>query len=102
MAVLFITEFSNRGIDMNGAATHVQSVPEKANQVVAIGAASVQSAAMNAKTSMVRLCADAPCSVQFGTNPTATATMMRLPANVPEYLAIPAGKNYKIAVITNT
>ena len=101
MAVLFITEFAGRGTEANGAATPHQAMPEKANQVVAIGASSVQSAALNAKTNVVRISADSPCSVQFGVNPTATLTTMRVPANVVEYLSVPAGVGYKIAVIAN-
>jgi len=52
---------------------------------VAIGAGSVQSSAFNAKTRFVRLHADAICSIEFGTNPTAAATTARMAAGQTEF-----------------
>ena len=46
--------------------------------VVAIGAASLQSAAIN--STVVRLVSTADCHIVFGTNPTATANDTFLPA----------------------
>jgi len=71
-----------------------------AEQVVAITAGSVQSAAYNADTKFVRICADAPCSIKYGSSPTATASTRRLPANWPEYFGVQGGNKH--AVITNT
>lgn len=67
-----------------------------AGAVIAISGASQKSAAIN--DGWVRLLADTACSVEIGTDPTATlATSFRLAANVPEIIKIPEG--YKVAVI---
>jgi len=100
MATLYITEFDGRAQGVNGHVAAAYMQPAPAEQTVAIGAGSVQSAALGASTRFVRLMADAPCSVAFGANPTATATKMRLAANVPEVFGVVPGQ--KIAVITNT
>lgn len=109
MATLYITEFpSSRKASPFSETVPVNVldmppvVPPVAEQTVAIGAASVASAAFNAVTTMVRVCADAACSVSIGANPTATATTMRLAPNVPEYFQVMSGQGHKIAAITNT
>lgn len=83
-----------------GNSLPVPAMPPVAEQVVAIGVASAQSAAFNAETRMVGIHADAICSVAFGVNPTAVATNRRLAANSTEYFEVIAG--HKVAVITNT
>ena len=68
---------------------------------VAIGGASAQSAAFNTNTQIVRIEADAVCSVEIGgANPTATATSQRMSAGQTEYFAVNPGE--KLAVITNS
>lgn len=103
MATLYITEFSNQARDAGGfLAGGVPQMPAVATQTVAIGAGSVASAAFNSATKMIRVHADAICSVKIGgTNPTAAATDMRMAANSPpEYFGVTAGD--KLAVIQNT
>lgn len=102
MAVLYVTEFENQGIDANSRVMPIPSEPPVANQTVAIGATSTASAAFNAATAFVRIHADAICSIAFGTSPTATTTTRRMAANTTEYFKVPLGKAYKIAVIANT
>src|SRR5574340_1147399 len=102
MAVAFITEYARLGRDPSAAPMIYPEEPPTANQTVAIGVGSVQSAAFNAATSLVRVSVDAICSIEFGTNPTASATTRRMPANTVEYFAVPAGRSFKVAVITNT
>lgn len=102
MAVLFITEFPELGTrTQNAQSTAVISQPTLAEQTVAIAGASAQSAAFNVNTRMVQLSTDAICSIKFGTNPTATATTMRMAAGERLNFAVPAGQSYKVAVITN-
>lgn len=101
MAVLFITEFQTIGGSANFNAP-IAAQPQLVNQTVSIGGSTTQSAAFGANTSIVRLHADAICSVQFGTNPTATATTARMAANQTEYFAVPKTGTYKVAVITNS
>jgi hypothetical protein len=61
------------------------------------------SAAFNSQTRMVRLHKDAgsPCSISFGTAPTATTSNARMAANSTEYNGVPVGQNFKVAVIQN-
>lgn len=102
MAVLYITEFSDEGQTVRGAAQIAQENADTLDQTVAIGAGSLQSVAFGAKTVLVRLETDAICSVRFGTNPTATAANRRMSAGDIEYLGVPLGASYKVAVIQNT
>ncbi len=74
--------------------------PPVAVQTVAIGGSSAQSAAFNARTVIIRVHADAICSILIGgTNPTATATNARFIAGQTEYFLVTPGD--KLAVITN-
>lgn len=99
MAVVFIAEFPNPSVFQGGLRPVAFGEP-LAEQTVAIGGASVQSSAFNAKTKMIRVHTDAICSIKIGANPTATATTMRMAAGQTEYFEVnPA---YKIAIITNT
>lgn len=102
MAVLYVTEFSKYGRDASGNLMLMADEPAVATQTVAIGAGSVQSSAFNALTKFVRIHTDAICSIEFGTNPTASATKRRMAANTTEYFSVPLGASYKVAVITNT
>jgi len=102
MAILFITEYAQEPIGPAGRVGQMQQEAPVAEQTVAIGAGSVQSAAFNAKTRFVRLHADVVCSVEFGTNPTATATTGRMAANQTEFRGVPVGQSFKVAAITNT
>lgn len=75
-------------------------MPPLTTQTVAIGGSSTQSSAFDAKTKMVAVHTDAICSVEFGSNPTATASSRRMAANTTEYFEVTGA--HKIAVITNT
>lgn len=95
MAKLYVTEYG--GLDP----ALVAVAPPLVDQTpVVIGAGSLQSAAFDAATTLVRIHTDAICSIAFGTNPTATANSQRMAANSTEYFAVKFG--HKVAVITNT
>jgi hypothetical protein len=65
---------------------------------VAIGAASVQSAAVGAQTYAIRVVATGACHIETGPNPTATATSALIAANAHgEYFKVSPGD--KVAVI---
>lgn len=102
MAVLYITEYAELAIGPAGRVGQMPMEPFLAKQTVAIGGASVQSSAFNAKTRFVRLHTDAICSVAIDTSPTATATDGRLAANQTEYRDVSRLPLGKVAVITNT
>jgi len=98
MATLYVAEFGSVGDTLQGPIPIAQASPV-AEQAVAIGGASVQSAAFSNDTQFVRLHADAICSVAFGVNPTATAVKMRMAAGTTEYFGVTRGE--KVAVIVN-
>lgn len=99
MATLYISEYDRMPTDGLGIAS-MGKEPAIATQTVAIGVASAQSNAFNSKTKFIRLHTDAICSVQFGSNPTATASHARMPAGQTEFFGVEGG--HKVAVITNT
>lgn len=100
MAYLYITELKSLRKDRNGLVPQICALPPIAEQRVAIGGTSAQSAALNAETRMVRVIADAICSVAVGPNPTATTSTMRLAADSVEYFFV--NPTDKIAVISNS
>ena len=98
MSTLFITEFRGSR-NARSALEPVAVLPPLAEQAVAVGAGSVQSAALNAATDLVRVHCDVNCQVSFGANPTAAVGSMRLAAGASEYFGVAAGSALKIAVI---
>lgn len=68
--------------------------------VVAVTNASVQSAAMAAGVSLVRVVSTVVAHIKIGANPTAATTDTYLPAGVPEYFMVDEGD--KIAVIRSS
>jgi hypothetical protein len=103
MATLYVSEFVSQGTDPNGKMQSSAQQPPLQEQTVAIGVSSAQTTnAFTANTTLVRLHADAICSVAVGANPTASATKMRMAANQTEYFTVPNNSGFKAAVITNT
>jgi hypothetical protein len=102
MATLYLTEFYHNDRSMGISAAPVAQQPPIAEQVIAIGGGSVQSVAFDARTNLVCVSVDAACSIKFGSNPTATVTNARLPADAVIYYSVPIGQSFKIAVIANT
>jgi len=100
MATLYIKEYQYVASTRQQSYVQIGQEPPVAEQTVAIGGASAQSAAFNANTQYVRLHTDAICSVAFGANPTATISNGRMAANQTEYFGVVPGQ--KLAVITNT
>ena len=106
MAILYITEYAIVGKDTNGRAMQVPQEPPLVEQTIAIGGASVQSNAFNARTALIRVHTDAICSKVIGFNPTATTAKGRMAVNSTEFIAIDVQvgnpQPLKIAVISNT
>jgi len=102
MATLYISEFRNIGTIRTEQA-QVLAQPAITDQTVAIGATTEPSAAFNAETKLVLLCADAICSIKFGSTEVLSAaaiTNMRLPADTPIPFAVSPG--HFVSVIANT
>ena len=99
MAVLYVTEYQTTKIVEGMGNSGYPADPPIAEQTVAIGAGSVQSAAFNAGCNLIRLHTDVTCSVAVGPNPTASATNRRMAAGQTEYFGARPGD--KVAVIQN-
>lgn len=97
MAKIYITELANKGSAESGVGIEIASMPPLAEQTVAVAGASAQSAAFNAKTKFVRIATDTPVNLAFGANPTATTSLLYMPAGSVEYFAV--APNMKVAVI---
>lgn len=103
MAKVYITAFQKQAHQWVGAeaiaaphaeeAVYVEMVP------VAIGV-EAKSAVFPNGTRMVRVHADAICSIAFGVTPVASVDTMRLAAGQTEYFGVKPGE--KLSVITNT
>jgi hypothetical protein len=101
MSTLYITEFTNQGTDMLGRPSPIAALMPVAQQTVSISAGSLQSAVLNASTTLVRINTDSSCSLETGVNPTATTAKMRMPADSTEYFGVQSNSGLKIAVIAN-
>lgn len=98
-ATLYVTEFA--AAPPVSVYYQAARAPALANQTVAVGGGSLQSAAFGVTTGLVRVHCDIICNVNVGgTNPTATVTSMRLAAGQTEYFVVQAGD--KVAVIAGT
>lgn len=91
MATLNVVEFESLAEDAKGNLIPVGKGPFLASSNVTF-TTSTASSAFNARTKFVRLIADADAYVVFGSSPTATATSMRIEANVAEYFGVIAGQ----------
>ena len=99
MANAIINEFASAGHQPGGvvqaAAIHNET------QSIAIGGASVQSVATEAGTNLVRVFAEADCSILIGSDPTVSAgNGIPLAAGQFDYFVVTPG--HKIAVISRT
>lgn len=100
MATLYIAEYSDIVQTVRGG-TAIPVDPPIAEQTVAIGGGSLQSAAFNVATKFIRIHSDAICSINCNlASPTATATNGRFAANQTEFRGVTGG--LKLAVITNS
>lgn len=101
MAVLYITEYAGLMPSPVGGQAQIPMEPPLAEQTVAITTAT-SSSAFNAKTRLIRIHADAICSVLVGTTPTALTTSGRFAAGQTEYRGVPLNGGYKLSVVSNT
>lgn len=97
MATIYITEFSGIGTQTDRVQAPRGAI---ASHEVTVGATSASSATLNGSTTLVRLFADVPCFVAFGSDPDAdTDTRIALAAEVVEYVCVALNSDQKIAVI---
>ena len=101
MAAIYITEFNKLGwVGPGDSYVPAPAAPGVAEQTVAIGGTSTQSAAFNTLTRYVMINTDSICSLAFGSNPTAVTTAHRMDASTTRFYVVTAGQ--KVAVISNT
>jgi hypothetical protein len=98
MATLYVAEFQKLG-DTTAGHAQIADAVTLAEQIVAIGGASVASAAFQQTTRFIRVHTDAICSINVGPAPVATTSKMRFTAGQTEYFGVTGGD--KIAVISN-
>lgn len=102
MAKIVITEFERLARDADNNVMQAGMMPEAASQSVTY-TTSTQSAALNSRTHLVRLVADATAHVAFGENPTATASSAKLASGVEYYFGVPEHRgSMKIAAYDGT
>lgn len=70
------------------------------DQLVDFTSGATQSTAFNSRSRYISISTDSVCSIAFGTNPTATTSNRRLPANFFGYFPVAGGD--KISIISNT
>jgi hypothetical protein len=91
---LYIAEFA--GVASGDGSSHPKHL--LASQTLAVGAGNVQSAATNARTTLVRLLADEDCDVAIGADPDATAdAVIALVADRETHVHVTSGE--KLAVV---
>ena len=95
----YVTEFRDLAlVPTDGAQIAVE--PRLADQKITLGAATA-SAAFNNNSRIIRVHCTAGCSVNFGTAPVATTSMLRIPSGGVEYFGVPAASSYKLSVVSN-
>lgn len=98
MATAYIREYADIGVTF-GKYMQAGAEPGTADQTVTTSGTTAQSAAFNANTRMIAIStpgAQAVCC-QFGDNPTAALTNLRLPANSVFFFGVKPGQ--KVALI---
>jgi len=102
MSNLYITEYAEQATDQRGQHILAGKEPALTIQKVAFTSTAGQSAALDNRTTFVRLNADGICSVLFDTNPTATTSHTRISSGVTEFFAVKPNSGLKISAVTNT
>lgn len=100
MAKLYISEyFALKRVEGAGVAQLVDEDSFIQTQVADFTSGHAEKT-LDARTTIVRLCADAVCSLAYGTAPVATTNDKRLPADTLEYLGVRGSR--VISVVANT
>lgn len=100
MATVYISEFSGLAATAQSDSIAAVAVPPIAEQTVAVGATSVQSAAFQPSTQWVLISSDSIFSANFGANPTATTANYRHAIGAEYLRKVTPGQ--KVAIILNT
>jgi hypothetical protein len=100
MAILYIREYADTGMYQNGQPLPIEP---GADQFIAVTTTSAQSTTLKTNTRMVRVTADSPTNILFGTNPTAVqGTNLRITTGQTYDFLVPQSSGLKIAAVTST
>jgi hypothetical protein len=102
-SILYISEYTTVGAKYGMTIGSVRQ-PAIAEQTVSVTGVTAQSTQFNPATAIVRLSNDTggPCTLKFGTNPTATTTSgIRMSAGQSEYFIVDNASS-KVAAISVT
>jgi hypothetical protein len=106
MAFLNVTEYAEIAVGPAGRVGQMPMSPKIASYGIGNAGASTQGQVFNAKTKFVRLEADTVCCYEIDVNPTAVTIgagmSSRLAAGQAEYLAVPQGAGFRVAVVLST
>lgn len=97
MATLWISEYATMALDSFGKPLPLSPEPPLAEQTVSF-TTTTQSNAFNAQTRFIGVISSAACHVLVGSNPTATTSKKKIPADQLIYFAVRGGD--KIAAVT--
>ena len=99
MATLYIQEYSRLGHDADGHRIQAGQEPAIASQTVSY-TTSTQSVAFDQRTRLIRVIADADVHLLFGSDPTATASDLKMVQDSAEYFGVKPGQ--KVAAYDGT
>lgn len=105
MASLYVEEYTGVAGATSVVGPYLTAVPAPqepsiTGQLLTIGASSTAGSPFNAATKLIRVHADAICSIAIGPSPTAVATRKRMAAGQTDFYGVRPGDT--IAVIVNT
>lgn len=100
MTHVYFTEYARQARDLAGHGIPVGEDPPLAQHRVAIGAASVQSDVLNAKTTFVEISVRGACNIAGAdTSPTAVATSPHYEVGTVMFRGVQPGRSLRYAVI---
>lgn len=94
---VYVSEFTRLTVDDNGARLPCPPVPAAAEQAVAVGGSSAQSAAFGANVRFVQVHATEPAGLAFGADPTAVDNRHVIGEGETRWYAVVPG--HKLAAI---
>jgi hypothetical protein len=101
MSKLYITEYTTISCLPGATSGQVPFEPPLIEQVVDFTGGPVTSNPFQPGTRMIRLHADATCSVLVGLAPSVSTGSGRMATNQTEYRGVPEGQSFKVAVVGN-
>ena len=99
---LYVTEYSMLAREDHGKPIATGQEPAENEFTITLSGTSAQSGQLANATRFVMVHTSEICHIAFGTNPTATTSHRRLPADATVFYGIKAGSELRIAAITGT